>query len=234
VNVVFRLDLPHGRCVGVEITAIDELALTLRLPEQRYAAGLGEARRGSWIAGRVALRAALEDLGVETGPILATARGAPLMPDGLLGSISHKKEVAVGLAARREGEIELGVDLEKDAPLRIDIARRVLTEQEMKELEQLSPERRHSEVLLRLSCKESIYKAVDPFVRRYVGFQEATTGPLPDGRVAVALDLIQGEGPFNAEVHWQRLKTPLGGFFLTSARVEPGPQATLPPEKWVP
>jgi 4'-phosphopantetheinyl transferase EntD len=234
VNVLFRLDLPHGRCVGVEIAAADELALSLRLPEQRFAAGLSEGRRATWIAGRVALRAALEDLAIETGPILATDRGAPLMPDDVLGSISHKKEVAVGLAARRENAAKLGVDLEKDAPLRIDIARRVLTEQETREVDRLSPQARQSEVLLRLSCKEAIYKAVDPFVRRYVGFQEATVGPFPDGRVAVALDLIQDEGPFDAEVYWRRVETAFGAFFLTSARVRPGPQAPLPPEKSVP
>jgi len=224
VNVAFRLDLPHGRCVGVEIPAsIDQLVLSLRLPEQRYAEQLPEARRPTWVAGRVALRAALEDLGIETGPILATDRGAPLMPEGVLGSISHKKELAVGLVARREGATELGVDLEKDVPLRIDIARRVLTERETKELDRLSPAERHSEVLLRLSCKEAIYKAVDPFVRRYVGFQEATVAPRPDGSAAVALNLIQDEGPFAAEVHWRRLETALGAFFLTSARVTAKP-----------
>jgi enterobactin synthetase component D len=224
VNVVFRLELPHGRCVGVEIpAAIEELALSLRLPEQRFAEQLPEARRASWVAGRVALHAALEDLGVESGPILATDRGAPLVPEHVLGSISHKKELAVGLAARREGLAELGVDLERDTPLRIDISRRVLTEQEARELDGWAPDRRESEVLLRLSCKESIYKAVDPFVRRYVGFQEASVTPRPDGTADVALTLIQDEGPFAAEVRWQRLQTPLGAFFLTSAMLEPKP-----------
>jgi enterobactin synthetase component D len=203
--------------------AIDELALNLRLPEQRFAERLSEARRGTWIAGRVALRAALEDLGLETGPILVTDRGAPLMPEGVLGSISHKKELAVGLAARADGTGQVGVDLEKDAPLRIDIARRVLTERELEQVERLSPEARHSQVLLRLSCKESIYKAIDPFVRRYVGFQEVTLIPRPDGGASVTLDLIQDEGPFAVEVRWQRVETALGAFFLTSARVEEQP-----------
>jgi 4'-phosphopantetheinyl transferase EntD len=222
VKVAFRLDLPHGRCVGVEIpAAIDELALGLRLPEQRYAERLGEGRRASWIAGRAALRAALEDLGADTGPILATNRGAPLMPEDLLGSISHKRELAVGLAARRQGSAEIGVDLEKDAPLRFDIARRVLTEREAQELDRLSPDKRQSEVLLRLSCKESIYKAIDPFVHRYVGFQEATVVPHPDGTAAVTLNLIQDDGDFAAEVRWQRLETSAGAFFLTTARIQP-------------
>jgi len=33
-----------------------------------------------------------------------------------------------------------------------------------------------SEILLRFSLKESIYKAIHPFVRRYVSFQEVTDG----------------------------------------------------------
>jgi len=218
VNVTFRLDLPQGRCVGVEIPAdIEAALLSLRLPEQRFAERLPEARRASWIAGRVALRAALDDLGIESGPLLATDRGAPLLPEHALGSISHKKELAVGLAARREGKAELGVDLERDAPLRIDISRRVLTEREAAGLLALAPSVRHSEVLLRLSCKESIYKGVDPFVRRYVGFQEVEVAPRPDGTAAVTMMLP--EEPFIAEVHWQRLETTFGAFFLTSARV---------------
>lgn len=218
MNVTFRLDLPQGRCVGVEIPGEVETALlSLRLPEQRFAERLPEARRASWVAGRLALRAALDDLAIESGPLLATDRGAPLLPEHALGSISHKRELAVGLAARRDGAAQVGVDLERDAPLRIDISRRVLTEREAAGLLALAPSVRQSEVLLRLSCKESIYKAVDPIVRRYVGFQEVEVTPHPDGTAAVTMMLA--EEPFTAEVHWQRLETAFGAFFLTSARV---------------
>lgn len=223
MNVVFRLDLTHGRCVGVEIPALvtEETLLPLRLPEQRFAAGLTDARRPTWVAGRLALRAALEDLALEAGPLLATGRGAPSLPEHARGSISHKRELAVGLAAARAGSAELGVDLERDAPLRIDISRRVLTEAEATEVNALDPAARQSEVLLRLSCKESIYKALDPFVQRYVGFQEATVIPRPDGTAAVTLALVQEEGPFAVEVTWRRIETAHGGFFLTTARIAP-------------
>jgi enterobactin synthetase component D len=221
VDVAFRLDLPHGRCVGVEIppSLTDDLRLSLRLPEQRFLEQLGEARRTSWAAGRVALRAALDDLGIAAGPLLATDRGAPLLPAHALGSISHKRELAVGLATTRQDTGEVGVDLERDAPLRIDISRRVLTEREHETVGALPPESRQSEVLLRLSAKESIYKAVDPFVRRYVGFQEVSVAPQPDGTALTIMNLV--EGAFGAEVHWRRLPTALGDFFLTSARVRP-------------
>lgn len=36
-----------------------------------------------------------------------------------------------------------------------------------------------SEVLLRFSLKEGLYKAIHPFVRRYVGFLEVRPGQTP-------------------------------------------------------
>ena len=219
MEFAFRLDLAHGRCVGVPIPPGIPDDAPLRLPERRFAERLTDARRPAWAAGRIALRAALDDLGITAGPLLATDRGAPLLPAHALGSISHKRELAVGLAAHREGGAELGVDLERDAPLRIDIASRVLTEKEAASLAGLAPDTRHSEVLLRLSCKEAIYKAIDPFVRRYVGFQEATVVPRPDGTVEATLALAQSEGPFDVEITWRRLETTFGPFFLTTARI---------------
>src|SRR4051812_43096878 len=88
--VVFRRDLPHGRCVGVAIPddVPDSTLAALRPEERAFAEALTAARRPSWVAGRVALRAALDDLGLESGPLLVTDRGAPLLSAGVLGSIS--------------------------------------------------------------------------------------------------------------------------------------------------
>jgi 4'-phosphopantetheinyl transferase EntD len=162
------------------------------------------------VAGRLALRAALEDLGLGGAPLLATDRGAPLVPEGALGSISHKRTLAVAVAAPRTPGLQLGVDLEEDAPLRFDISRRVLTTRELDELAQLTPPARDRAVLLRLSAKEAIYKALDPFVRRYVSFQEAEVFPddRGGGRVAVSVP----EGPFAAELRWRAVP----GFLLTT------------------
>jgi enterobactin synthetase component D len=217
VSAAFRLDLPHGRCVGVAIPAELELDEALAPEEQAFAQALSDARRPTWIAGRLALRAALRDQGLEAPAILANDRGAPLLPAGAAGSISHKRALAVGLAAPRAGA-ELGVDLELVAPLRVDIARRVLTAQEQTAIAALAPEAREREVLLRLSCKEAIYKALDPFVRRYVGFHEVAVVPQADGSAITTMSVGRGEGPFTADVRWQTIE--LGGtYFLTTARI---------------
>jgi enterobactin synthetase component D len=219
VTPAFRLELPHGRCVGVAIPPEWPLeALAPLLPEEQAAAQLlAPARRSTYLAGRLALRAALADLGVTAGPLLATDRGAPLVPPGARGSISHKRTLAVGLAALGD-EGQLGVDLEEIRPARVDIARRVLTDGEQATLPGLAAEARAARVLLHLSLKEAIYKALDPFVRRYVGFQEAALVIRPDGGAEVALALTGGEGPFAVEVSWREI-SPAGRYFLTTAAI---------------
>jgi enterobactin synthetase component D len=213
--IAFRLALAHGHCVGVAVPShVDEETLEpLHADERERARALPDGRRASWVAGRLALRTALADLGVEAPPLLATDRGAPLLPEQALGSISHKRTLAVALAAPHTPGLALGVDLEDDAPLRIDISRRVLT---AGELAALAPAGRDRAVLLHLSAKEAIYKALDPFVRRYVSFQEAELSFNDDGSARVTLAVP--EGPFVVDVRWQALP----GHLLTSAAIRRG------------
>ncbi len=71
--------------------------------------------------------------------------------------------------------------------------------------------------MLRFSIKESIYKALDPYVHRYVGFHEAEVHPDLQGTARVELRLKNGEGPLqvDARYHWIR------GRILTSVRIRP-------------
>ena len=179
------------------LPAIDPGEVLARLhPEERAAgAALPIARRREWAAGRLALRAALERAGIAIdSPIGADDRGAPRVPSGAIGSISHKRGLAVAIAAR-DDHARLGLDLELDAPPKIDIERRVLTPAERAALTELD---RGRAVMLRFAIKEAIYKAIDPFVRRYVGFQEVELS-FDDDRVLVtsALDLA-------IEARWSR------------------------------
>src|SRR5438477_297716 len=107
---LFTRDVLSGgdvaRLVAVALPPADDgsalSALVDELPseERALALALAPARRATWAGGRVALRAALADLGVgAAAPIGATPRGAPALPAGLAGSIGHKESVAVALAA---------------------------------------------------------------------------------------------------------------------------------------
>jgi 4'-phosphopantetheinyl transferase EntD len=63
------------------------------------------------------------------------------------------------------------------------------------------------------SAKEAIYKAIDPFVRRYVGFQEVELSSPTGPDVSARLDLP--EGPFESEVFFREF----GAFVVTFAKV---------------
>jgi phosphopantetheine--protein transferase-like protein len=107
-------------------------------------------------------------------PILQTPRGGAGAPPGFVASVSHKREIAVAIAARAEPtpRTTIGIDVEIPRSLRIDIAPRVLTPVERAEIAGLDQVARDAEVLLRFAAKEAIYKALDPWVRRLVSFQE--------------------------------------------------------------
>jgi enterobactin synthetase component D len=217
-DVAFDLQLPHGRCLAVRLPdvapAVDALAESLLPAERAFAAGFGPVRRSTWVGGRVAMRLALGRLGVEAEAVLSDDRDAPLLPAGVAGSITHKQHIAAALVAR-EPRAKIGVDIEPDVKPRIDVSRKVLAEDEVAELAGMSDDERVKEVTLRFSAKEALYKALDPFVRRYVGFGEVSITPHPDGTARVRMRLASGEGPFAVDVRWQRLE----GLVLTTARV---------------
>jgi enterobactin synthetase component D len=226
-EIAFRLNLVHGRCVGVRIPGeVDEKILAELVPEERkFVSSLAPGRHPSWVAGRLALREAFRDLGIEPGPILATRRGAPALPSDLVGSISHKRTLAVGLAARREGGASIGVDLENSPPafasaqeaqVHPDVRARVLTPDELARLERVPEKHRRRTVILHFSLKEALYKAIDPLVGRHVAFHEASITPLPDGSASIALALSENDGSFATTAFW----TEVEDHFLTTARVQ--------------
>jgi 4'-phosphopantetheinyl transferase EntD len=146
--------------------------------------------------------------------VLADDRGAPQLPAGVAGSISHKESIAVALVAR-DPSARVGVDVEADRARTLDISSKVLTPGELPEIAAYTGAERDREVLLRFSAKESIYKAIDPFVRRFVGFKEVSVSPRPDGTAEVRDHLGPDSGRFSIEVRWRRLH----GLILTTARV---------------
>jgi 4'-phosphopantetheinyl transferase EntD len=223
-RVAFELSVEHGLCVGVHLPerSAEEAGVSspplappsLRPDEWAVAEKMLPVRRRTWVGGRVALRLALERAALEAPAVLVDDRGAPVLPAGVSGSISHKEAMAVALVAR-EPTARIGVDIELEGERTLDISSKVLTDDELREIADHSPAAREREVLLRFSAKESIYKAIDPFVRRFVGFREVAVSPRPDGTAEVRSHLPEPT-PFAIEVRWQRLM----GYVLTTARVE--------------
>lgn len=194
------LEIAHGRCVILEIDERDDLPLLGE--EHALAERLGPVRRRELAAGRTALRSAL---GIET-VILPDDRGAPQLPAGWVGSISHKGSRATALVAP-SGAGFIGIDIEVAAAPRMPIEKRILTAAEQR---RISDPR---EVTLYFSIKEAIYKAIDPIVRRYVGFTEVELVIATDGGCEVTL-VDPSRLPVTVEARWQERD----GLWLATAR----------------
>jgi enterobactin synthetase component D len=225
--VRFRRELPAGVCVAVSLPEGGDFVPppALHPDEAAFVHSSPAARRATFIGGRVALRAALDELDAGVGfaapAILSTPRGAPVLPPGFVGSVSHKRELAVAIVARAEPtpRTTIGIDVEIPRPRRTDIAARVLTPAERAGLAALDPTARDAEVLFRFAAKEAIYKALDPWVQRLVSFQEVELATAADGGRRVRLDLRRGEGPFRVDLY--DIGADLGDLVLVVASVTP-------------
>ena len=85
------LPCPVGRLVGALCpTEVPNAVLRLLEPaEYAYVAMRSGAARRDWVAGRHCLAAALRPY-TRRVPLLVRQSGAPVIPSGLAGSISHK------------------------------------------------------------------------------------------------------------------------------------------------
>jgi 4'-phosphopantetheinyl transferase EntD len=211
----YRFEVPHGYCAILD--GAGPTTASLIGEERALEETLSEHRLHEFVLGRLALRTGLHHL-IGHAPmtsILSDSRGAPILPAGWVGSISHKAGHAAGLVAPDTGA-RVGVDLELAAPPRVDIGPRVLTAAEHGRIARLPPDAYGRAVTLRFAIKEAIYKAVDPFVRRYVGFQEVELDVHDDGGCAVSL-VEPARLPVVIDAAWRTY----AGFWLATARAKP-------------
>ena len=222
------------------------LALPLDELHERERAAMQEmsaARQVQYVGGRVAMRRALKSLGAAdaAAPVLRDDEGAPaLLANGAFGSISHTCGLAAAIAcippepstasadplAPRMSAV--GIDVEHaDRQLSPGVAKRCLHEDERRALG-AAPSRGgrasaewSSELLLRLSLKEALYKAIHPLVRATqptIRWHSVQVQPAPDGACLIRLeDLEEAAGlGLAAEARWELRE----GFYVTTARVE--------------
>lgn len=189
-EVLVESDVDEGRLVAValgdDVESSPQGAHTADLHPDEHVLleSLPPRRARTWAGGRLALRRALGDAHRDH-PILADDRRAPMLPAGVVGSIAHKDPIAVALAARSP-DLRVGVDVELVARLpTLRLTSKILRADEDGLLQGGDVERARA-LLLAFSAKEAIYKAIDPFLRRYVGFHEVRLQGDP-GRYEVEL-----------------------------------------------
>jgi 4'-phosphopantetheinyl transferase EntD len=132
----------------------DELAL---FPEEGrcFARHVVGARRASGAA-RIVARQLLAQLGHIDPPLVKSASGAVIWPDGVVGSLAHDTRVAIAAVAKRSDVAALGIDIEPREPLPFDLDL-IATPRERQRLHGAPWTGR-----LLFVAKEAVYKAVHP------------------------------------------------------------------------
>jgi 4'-phosphopantetheinyl transferase EntD len=143
------------------ITSGDELAL---LPEEfsAFASSVVKVRRASGAA-RIVARDLLNRFGHHHPAIVKSGSGAPIWPNGVVGSLAHDAQIAVAAVAERRNYASLGVDVEPAEPLDPDLLALVATPTEMPHVHLDAYRSR-----LLFAVKEAVYKAVYPLDRIFL------------------------------------------------------------------
>ncbi len=151
----------------VLLSEIDGIRGSLTDEEQSAVTRAVSKRRREFAAGRILARDGLRALGVQPGSIPVSDGRYPVWPDGIVGSISHTDD-HVGVALANSSDYAaIGLDLVVPRSVTPDLFRSILIEAERSQLSKDSPT---DAATLIFSCKESVYKAVNPIVDEFLDF----------------------------------------------------------------
>jgi enterobactin synthetase component D len=169
----------------------------LEVHEGASASGLSSERRAAqFAAGRRCAARALEEAGSLELQVDVGERGAPIWPQGYVGSIAHSKEIAWAAVARARHLRGLGIDCEPifDDAAMSDVVPLVVLEPERACAAASGLSQRELATLV-FSAKESLYKGLFPLVRVFFDFVDARVeGVTSEGvfRVRLLRDLGPG------------------------------------------
>jgi 4'-phosphopantetheinyl transferase EntD len=139
-----------------------------------------EKRRREFSAGRSCARQALREFGFADSPIMHDENGAPLWPQGIVGSITHCGTYAAAAAARGSRLHGLGIDMETVSRVSPAIKGKILTAAEEHCLrQQPDPAAQQRLLALVFSAKEAIYKCLHPLLQCRIGFADACIECVP-------------------------------------------------------
>ncbi len=129
-----------------------------------------DRRRREFVTGRACSRRALARLGLPPTAVGSGARGEPLWPAGVVGSITHCEGYRACAVARARDVRALGVDAEVQAPLPEDVLDIVASSAERRALA-AHPVGLPWDRLL-FSAKEAVFKTWYPLTGRELGFED--------------------------------------------------------------
>jgi 4'-phosphopantetheinyl transferase EntD len=146
---------------GLFGTEIEDRGQSVLLPawEEALVEKAAPKRRREFALGRTCARDALEKLGHGGAVIGRAANGAPLWPEGTIGSITHTRNYAAAVVGERRRFSGIGVDAERVGAVTQDLWPRLFDAVERDHLTGLDEPGRGLVATLLFSAKEACYKA---------------------------------------------------------------------------
>jgi 4'-phosphopantetheinyl transferase EntD len=132
--------------------------------------GAVEARRREFRAGRIYARRALAKLGSRLCSIPVSSDRSPVWPDGIVGSITHTRSLCAAVVAPSSAVSSLGIDIEDDLRLDVDLAGLIATDGERERPHDVEATLGIDFVKLLFAIKEATYKAYYPVGRVMLAF----------------------------------------------------------------
>jgi 4'-phosphopantetheinyl transferase EntD len=175
--------------VATSETREDLLQAELFPEETSLIARAVEKRRREFMTGRACARNALRQLGIAPVAILKGARGEPLWPLGIVGSITHCQGYRASAVALASNVISIGIDADEDAPLAEGLLERIAFGPELELAGRDDPA---SLDQLLFCAKEAVYKAWFPLTRRSLGFKDVEVTIDPEHQTLTARLLVCG------------------------------------------
>src|SRR5690606_31729729 len=147
-----------------------------------------DKRRREFTTGRFCARRALELLGEPPVAIPTGARGEPLWPPHVIGSIAHCDGYRGAAVAAESAAAAIGIDAEPNGRLPDGVLSTISLPEERDLLRRLAdrdPGVRWDRMLF--CAKEAVYKAWFPLAGRWLGFEDAVISLRPDGTFSARL-----------------------------------------------
>nr|WP_265736879.1 4'-phosphopantetheinyl transferase superfamily protein [Phaeacidiphilus oryzae] len=209
----------------------EDPALDLLGPEHAAVARAVMKRRREFATVRACARRALARLGEPPAPILRGERGAPVWPDGIVGSMTHCEGYRAAAVARSRHVLSVGIDAEPAGPLPPGVLDLIARPEERARLAGLDAGRPGIPWdRLLFTAKEAVYKTWFPVARRRLDFHQAEVvlRAGPDGSAGTFTARLLTADPALPEAlpgHWLHAAGP--GLLLAAIAL-PAPPRSVP------
>ncbi|MDR0218979.1 MAG: 4'-phosphopantetheinyl transferase superfamily protein [Enterobacteriaceae bacterium] len=149
-------------------------------------------RRAEYLAARYCVRQLLNNLGYPDVQVGNAEDRSPIWPENICGSISHSTQCAIVFVAPRDKYQLIGIDIEKEIKQEtIDSVSASIINATEAELLSRCPLPFIQAFTLAFSIKESLFKALHPYVKRFFNFDAAEIVEIDCVQRTITIKLLQ-------------------------------------------